>query len=71
MPEALLVNPMSADDVSETIKLALDMPLAERKRRHAALLASVRDEHVGKWSDDFITSLASRAVEEPEVADAR
>ena len=57
LTEALLVNPHSIEHVSEAIKRALDMPLSERKQRHAALLASVRDEDVLRWREDFVTAL--------------
>ncbi|MDE8650281.1 alpha,alpha-trehalose-phosphate synthase (UDP-forming) [Novosphingobium album (ex Liu et al. 2023)] len=60
MADALLVNPHSAEDVSEAIKRALAMPLAERKRRHKALLKSVREENVARWREDFVNALYSK-----------
>lgn len=57
LKEAVLVNPHSADEVSEAIKHALAMPLAERQRRHQALLRSVREESVVQWQDDFLKTL--------------
>ncbi len=57
MPDALLVNPHSIEDVSETIKRALAMPLEERRERHAKLLASVRDEDVLYWREQFVKTL--------------
>lgn len=58
LKDALLINPHSVEHVAETIKRALDMPLAERKRRHARLLASVRDEDVIHWREQFVRALA-------------
>jgi len=55
--DALLVNPMSSEDVSEAIKRALAMSLDERKERHGNLLASVRDEDVERWREDFLSAL--------------
>ncbi|AIT80941.1 alpha,alpha-trehalose-phosphate synthase (UDP-forming) [Novosphingobium pentaromativorans] len=61
LTEALLVNPHSIEHVSEAIKRALDMPLSERKQRHAKLLASVRDEDVLRWREDFVAALFGQA----------
>ncbi len=57
LTDALLVNPHSIEHVSETIKRALEMPLAERRARHEKLLASVRDEDVVYWRDEFVKAL--------------
>lgn len=56
--EAVLVNPHSPDDLAHAIRTALDMPLEERKRRWNALHASVRDENIASWTDDFLGDLA-------------
>ncbi|GAA4036366.1 alpha,alpha-trehalose-phosphate synthase (UDP-forming) [Parerythrobacter jejuensis] len=58
MPEAVLVNPHSPDDVSHAIKLALDMPLEERKRRYHAMIQTVRDDNVQDWTEAFTRDLA-------------
>ncbi|MGF7155089.1 alpha,alpha-trehalose-phosphate synthase (UDP-forming) [Novosphingobium gossypii] len=57
LKDALLVNPHSVEQVAETIQRALDMPLDERRRRHAKLLAAVRDEDVSHWLDQFLRTL--------------
>jgi len=61
MGEALLVNPFSREELSDAIKKALTMPLAERIRKWTALMKVVRDTDVSVWRDDFVTCL--RAVE--------
>lgn len=60
LKDALLVNPHSVEQVSETIKRALEMPLAERRQRHERLLASVRDENVVHWREDFVRTLQGK-----------
>lgn len=55
--EALLVNPYSKDEISDAIRQAIDMPLAERRRRWEALHASVRDEDVAWWRERFVQTL--------------
>lgn len=57
MKDALLVNPHSNEHVSEAIKRALEMPLAERRRRHEKLLTSVREEDVVHWREQFVAAL--------------
>jgi trehalose 6-phosphate synthase len=57
LTDALLVNPHSVEHVSETMQRALSMPLAERRQRHEKLLASVRDEDVLRWRENFVAAL--------------
>ncbi|MBH0114320.1 alpha,alpha-trehalose-phosphate synthase (UDP-forming) [Novosphingobium sp. YJ-S2-02] len=57
LKDALQVNPHSIEHVSETIKLALAMPLEERRRRHEALYDSVRDTDVVYWREEFVRAL--------------
>ncbi|PZO04702.1 MAG: trehalose-6-phosphate synthase [Alphaproteobacteria bacterium] len=59
MGEALLVNPFSREELSEAIKLALAMPLAERIRKWKALMQVVRDTDVSIWRDDFVGALTA------------
>ncbi|KHK90013.1 alpha,alpha-trehalose-phosphate synthase (UDP-forming) [Novosphingobium malaysiense] len=69
LTDALQVNPHSIEHVSETIKRALEMPVAERRRRHEKLLASVRDEDVVHWRDEFVKTLFGKQdVEAGETA---
>ncbi len=57
MQDALLVNPHSPDDLAHNIRLALDMPLAERKARYDKLITTVREENVLRWTDNFINDM--------------
>ena len=57
LSDAVLVNPHSPDDVAHAIRTALDMPLAERKARWEKLNASVRDENIATWTQDFLEAL--------------
>ena len=54
---ALIVNPMSREDVAEAIRRALSMPVAERRERWGALIGSVRGDCVTKWRDSFVDAL--------------
>ena len=57
MGEALLVNPFSREELSDAIKKALTMPLAEPIRKWKALMQVVRDTDVGLWRDAFVGRL--------------
>ncbi len=59
MPDAVMVNPHSPDDIAHAIRVALDMPLEERKRRYRAMVGTVRDDNVQAWTADFLHVLTS------------
>lgn len=58
MTEALLVNPHSKDEISDALRMALTMPLDERKRRWEALIQGIRRDDVHQWRKDFLAALA-------------
>lgn len=59
LTEAVLVNPHSPDDLSHAIRMALDMPLEERKQRWQALVKNVKEENVARWTENFTADLAA------------
>ena len=63
MPDALLINPYSAEEMSDALRRALQMSLDERKRRWSALIADVRARDVMWWLDTF-----RKALEAPGMA---
>lgn len=62
MKEALLVNPHSAEDISDALAQALVMPRSERIRRWSALVKNVREQDVMWWLNCFVSSLAADAA---------
>ncbi len=68
LKDALLVNPHSPDDLSHNIRLALDMPLEERRKRWEKLIVSVRVENVLRWTENFIGDLEAISRPVPEGA---
>jgi len=67
--DALLVNPYDIPATAQAIQRALRMPLDERRARHAALLAQVREHDVHDWSRAFLEALSSvesRVRDRPE-----
>ncbi len=65
MTEALLVNPHSAEELSDAIRRALSMPLEERQRRWSALAEGVREHDVTWWLDTFMAELSAAPRWEP------
>ena len=59
--EAILVNPYSAEELSDAIRTALAMPLDERKRRWRVMMDSVEREDVIWWRDLFLDALLANA----------
>jgi trehalose 6-phosphate synthase len=62
MTQAILVNPHSAEEVSDAIARALAMPLAERRDRWRALMDGVEREDVIWWRKRFTDALAASPV---------
>ena len=62
--DAILVNPYDASATAEAIQFALQMPLAERRRRHQSMLASICSFDVHWWSNNFLRQLAATDAEQ-------
>jgi alpha,alpha-trehalose-phosphate synthase [UDP-forming]/trehalose-phosphatase len=57
--EALLVNPWDIEGTARDLQRALEMPLEERRRRHAALLAVISKTTALTWAEDFLGALGA------------
>jgi trehalose 6-phosphate synthase len=57
LKDALLVNPYSAEELSDAIRTALKMGIDERKRRWRAMMDNVEAEDVTWWRDRFLDAL--------------
>lgn len=60
--QALIVNPYDVDQMAGAIGDALQMPLAERRARHAELLATVQRQDVRAWHRRFLATLKAAAT---------
>ena len=58
MKEALLVNPYDTQGMADSIQTALQMPLAERQRRHQRLMERIREHDVHWWRKTYLAALA-------------
>jgi trehalose 6-phosphate synthase len=59
MREAILVNPYDIPATAQAIQRALQMSLAERKERHAALLKQIKTQDVHWWRQAFLDALSA------------
>ena len=57
MKEALIVNPYDVEEMADTIKIALEMDVEERRERHRALLDGIRTHDTFAWCRSFLTAL--------------
>lgn len=57
MSETLLINPNNFEEVSDTLKLALEMDEEEQIERNKALQKRLKRYNVERWASDFIESL--------------
>jgi len=56
-PEAVRVNAFDVEETAQAIKLALDMPLEERKQRYESLFAACQKFSVTTWAETFLDHL--------------
>ncbi len=66
LPEALLINPNSMEEIADAIKQALEMPVEEQKSRLDAMQRRLKRYDVVRWAQDFLQSLSK--VADPDTA---
>ena len=57
LTEALIVNPYDTQDIANAIARAINMPLEERKARHATLLRTIRTQDIAWWTRTYLGRL--------------
>jgi trehalose 6-phosphate synthase len=65
LEEALIVNPYNIDEMADNLKRALKMPADERRWRHKALFARIRDRDARHWETSFLEALESLSPPRP------
>jgi trehalose 6-phosphate synthase len=59
LTDAIQINPYSIEDFADSIKLAVDMPLSEKKRRMDNMRRLIKDNNIYKWAGNIITDLTT------------
>ena len=54
---AVIVNPHDRDDVADGIATAINMPLEERRTRHARMLEILKANDINAWRTRFVDAL--------------
>ena len=57
MNEAILINPNNFNEIADSIKMAIEMPVIEQNKRIASLQTRLKRYNVEKWANDFMKSL--------------
>ena len=57
LDKALIVNPHETDAVAAALKRALEMPLDERRERHAPMLAHLLKNDIKRWAKSYTSTL--------------
>jgi trehalose 6-phosphate synthase/phosphatase len=62
MSEAIIVNPFDYNNISDALKQALEMPVAEQIKRNDILQNRLKKYNVEKWANDFMTALNKTSI---------
>jgi trehalose-6-phosphate synthase len=66
LTDAILFNPFAIDEMAEAIHQAVEMPVAERKRRMQRMRSAVQDNNVYRWAGKILSALLK--IEIPEAS---
>jgi trehalose 6-phosphate synthase/phosphatase len=64
LPQALLVNPFDIEQLAQSIKTAIEMPLKEQQERNTISRKRIRRYDIDKWSSNFMNALNEVAKKE-------
>jgi trehalose 6-phosphate synthase len=59
LTDAVLINPYDKRGVADGLQTAIEMPLEERRERHAAMLGVIKRNDIHSWCRRFIDALDS------------
>lgn len=68
LSESIVTNPHNKESLVQSIKDALEMPQAERRRRNLLMESRLSRYTVGRWASDFVTSLKRVKEEQSKLA---
>jgi trehalose 6-phosphate synthase len=67
--DAIIVNPYDIEQLSDAIRMALEMDATERHRRMQRMRRNVKEHNVYRWAGNLITELSEIRIEEPRPED--
>lgn len=60
--ESLLINPNDKSEIADSIRMALELPIEEQKRRNKAMQERLKRYNVVRWAEDFMQKLQQTKV---------
>jgi len=57
LTDSVLINPYAIEEFADAIKLAVEMPLEEKKKRMGNMREIVSENNVYRWAGDIVTEL--------------
>ena len=61
LDQALIVNPHELDAVAIALKTALEMPVPQRRERHAPMIEHLLENDVRNWAETYLAALLEGA----------
>ena len=55
--EAIIINPNNTDEITDALRIALEMPEEEQIKRNTVMQARLQRYNVVRWANDFIAAL--------------
>lgn len=68
LTDAVLVNPFAIDETAEALRIALQMPDEERRKRMQKLRALVAENNIYRWAGKYLSTLLKFEFPETEAA---
>lgn len=68
LTQALIVNPHDIEEVGQALVTALNMPLEERRARHAAMMQTLLGHPIAVWMQEFLGTLTGEAHARPHIS---
>jgi len=59
LTDAIQINPYSIEEFAESIKLTIEMPLEEKRKRMENMRQVIIENNVYRWAANIITELSS------------
>ena len=66
LPEALLVNPYSTEDMAAALLQALQMPKEEQRERMQVMQSRIKAQDISWWANEFLSQMARTPKYTPE-----
>ena len=59
LSDAIQINPYSIEDFADAIRLAVEMPLQEKRRRMENMSKIIKENNVYRWAASIVTELTA------------